>query len=178
LKVDLSPLGPADRDNSIPSTRNLSASPNTPGLIVTETMTKEPIPASQTSIPVITKTLVGEQDSTLQLPPPSIKRLRKARTWGRKGQATNHLSRDPQYRAYAPEVKEKLEAILEELENGVIEAFGSKPPNETAAPPGPSPAPIVGNAGGLGIPGQPDRTWVREPSLNYDITSFSNYVLA
>ena len=178
LKVDLGPLGPADRDNSIPSTRNLPASPNTPGLIVTETMTKEPIPASQTSIPVITKTLVGEQDSTLQLPPPSIKRLRKARTWGRKGQATNQLSRDPQYRAYAPEVKEKLEAILEELENGDIEAFGSKPPNETAAPPGPSPAPIVGNAGGLGIPGQPDRTWVREPSLNHDITSFSNYVLA
>lgn len=137
-----------------------------------ESLTSQSGVAAQTSILAVERTVIAEPDSVsntpglivagtpTEEPDSSLKHLRQVGKSQTSLMAPQDcLSRDPRFRAYVPEIREKLEEILALLEAG--EGIGDRSSEDAPdPPPGPSTEGKIKNSGHLGIPESTQVGWL------------------
>jgi serine/threonine protein kinase len=154
LKVEVNnPSHSKDNYKRTSLTEDPVLSPQRPNPIIADTLTQEPT-STEMSVPTMAEPETRRPNSNSNS---RIRAKEHARTWDKTGMSTIDAYPDPNYRAYAPEIRERLRAILDDLESGKIKAIGDKPSKEMPIPLGLSHGRFVEQERHLGVP---IPTWV------------------
>jgi len=152
LEVKVDNVSPAkDTHLGIPLAGEPSSIAETRVPITNKPLTEEPDSDSETTLPIIKEPPLEKPGATSRA---AVQHREKQTTYDiPKVQKRSFIADSPpnlDYRAYAPEVRKKLQAILDDLKSGEIKTIGPRPRDGTGTPPGPKTfVKSSGNEGGL-----------------------------